>query len=147
MQPKEIIYFGAPGMGMELHFSLDSDDTDKKVSLFKCVIHAGARMPVPHYHESFDETVYGLKGTVTYTIDGKEVKLGPGDCAFVPRGVVHSFQNRTDETIEFLAFISPGIFGSQYFKDLAAVVNAGGPPDLNMMKTVMLNHGLVPVLN
>jgi hypothetical protein len=48
--------------------------------------------------------------------------------------------------IEFLAFATPGVFGADYFKEIAAVVNAGGPPDLAKIGEVMRNHGLVPVV-
>jgi len=33
--------------------------------------------------------------------------------------------------------------GAQYFKDVAAVVNAGGPPDKATLVTVMSKYGLV----
>jgi quercetin dioxygenase-like cupin family protein len=142
-QNKEIIKFG----GMEIHFSLDANDTNNQLTLFKCVIHANTRMPAPHYHEHFDEVVYGLKGTVTYTVDGKLIEIGPGDSCFIRRGIVHGFENKTNETIEFLVCATPGVFGLDYFKDIAEVVNAGGPPDLVKLREVMRRHGLVPVVS
>jgi|SRR5665213_515538 len=141
-QQKEIIKFG----GMEVHFCLDTNDTKGQLTMFKCVISAGAKIAAAHYHENFDETVYGLKGIATYTIDGKIVEIGPGDSVFIPRGTVHAFANKSNETIEFLCTANPGIFGSDYFKDIADVINAGGPPDMAKLKLVMLNHGLVPVM-
>jgi hypothetical protein len=45
-----------------------------------------------------------------------------------------------------LAVITPGVLGPDYFNDLAALVNAGGPPDIEKVKAVMTKHGLVPVL-
>ncbi len=36
--------------------------------------------------------------------------------------------------------------GPDYFKDIAEIINAGGPPDMAKLKGVMLNHGLVPVV-
>jgi len=38
---------------------------------------------------------------------------------------------------------SPDI-GAQYFRDVAAVVNAGGPPDKAALASVMARYGLVP---
>ena len=40
---------------------------------------------------------------------------------------------------------NPGVFGPDYFKDIADIINAGGPPDMARLKETMLNHGLVPV--
>jgi quercetin dioxygenase-like cupin family protein len=141
MTYKEVIKFG----GLEVHFCLDAQDTRGANTLFKCVISAGAKIAAAHYHESFDETVYGLKGIATYTVDGKTIELGPGDSLYIPRGTVHAFANKTDETIEFLCCCSPALLGPDYFKDIAEVINAGGPPDLAKLKEVMLHHGLVPV--
>ena len=142
MKSKEIIKFG----GMEIHFCLEAGDTNKQLTMFKCVIASGAKIAAPHYHENFDETVYGLKGIATYTVDDKTMEIGPGDSLFIPRGAVHAFANKTDETIEFLCYTSPGVFGPDYFHDIASVINAGGPPDMVKLKEVMLSHGLVPVV-
>jgi quercetin dioxygenase-like cupin family protein len=141
MRNKEVIKFG----GMEVHFCLDATDTKGSLTMFKCVIEAGAKMAAPHYHENFDETVYSLKGTATYNVDGKTIELNPGDSLFIPRGAVHSFANKSNETIEFLCVANPGVFGPDFFKDVAEVINAGTPPDMAKLKQAMLNHGLVPV--
>ena len=142
MKHTEIIRIGN---GLEIHYFLDENETNRQLTLFKCVVHPGAKVPVPHYHENFDETVFGLKGVGNFTVDGKTIELKVGDAVFISRGTVHGFVNRTDETIEFLCFASPGVFGPDYFKDIAGIINAGGPPDMTKMKEIMLNYGLVPV--
>lgn len=141
MKNKEIIKFG----GMEIHFCLDANDTKGSLTMFKCVISPGAKIAAAHYHENFDETVYGLKGIATYSVDGRTIELNPGDSLFIPRGAVHSFANKTNESIEFLCVANPGVFGPDFFKDMAEIINVGGPPDLEKVKKAMLHHGLVPV--
>ena len=42
-----------------------------------------------------------------------------------------------------LITLSPDI-GAQYFEDVAAVINAGGPPDKVALVAVMKRYGLVP---
>ena len=142
MKNKDVIKFG----GMEVHFCLDATDTGNQITMFKCVISSGAKIAAPHYHKSFDETVYCLKGTVSYTVDGKAIELNPGDSLFIPRGAVHAFANKSNETIEFICVINPGLMGPDYFYDIAAIINAGGPPDMMKLKDAMLSHGLVPVV-
>jgi hypothetical protein len=44
-----------------------------------------------------------------------------------------------------LSTLTPGSIGKTYFEEMAAVVNAGGPPDMARVKEVMQRHGLVPV--
>ena len=131
--------------GLEVHFGLDSAETNNQMSMFKCVVHPGAKMGVPHYHEHFDEAVYGLKGIVTYTVNGKTIELGAGDSLFVPRGAVHAFINLHSDTAEFMCATTPAAIGAGYFREVAAVFNAGGPPDVAKLEKILADHGLVPV--
>ena len=61
-----------------------------------------------------------------------------------PRGTVHGFSNPFNGLARALIILSPDI-GVQYFRDIAAVVNAGGPPNMAAMMAVMTRYGLVPV--
>jgi len=45
-----------------------------------------------------------------------------------------------------LAIATPALIGPDYFKETAAIVNAGGPPDIERIKAVMAKHGLVAVM-
>ena len=130
--------------GLELIFLQDKHGTNGGIDLFTTAVQPKAGMPIPHYHESWDETVYGLTGATTWTIDGKDVVVGPGASAFIPRGVVHGFGNRTDETATFLSILSPGVLGPEYFQETADLVNSG-KADRQAMQNLMLRHGLVPV--
>ena len=39
--------------------------------MFEFTVPAGAKVPVPHSHRHYDETIYGVAGVVTFTVDGK----------------------------------------------------------------------------
>jgi quercetin dioxygenase-like cupin family protein len=114
-----------------------------EMGVFELTVPAGARVPPPHSHTNNEECVYGLAGTLRYFVDGVVRDLAPGDCMFSPRGAVHSFSNPHQETARVLIMISPDI-GAQYFRDVGAVVNAGGPPDVSKLMAVMSRYGLVP---
>jgi uncharacterized cupin superfamily protein len=103
-------------------------------------------MPAPHSHDGFEETVYGLEGTTSYTIDGEQVEIGRGDAVCVKRGSVHGFVNSGTTDAKFLAIASPGVFGSSFFRDIGGVLaeSAGGPPDRDAIGEVMRRHGLTP---
>jgi hypothetical protein len=60
-----------------------------------------------------------------------------------PKGTVHAFSNPFDGVARALITLSPDI-GAQYFKDVAAVAHAGGPPDKAALVAVMGRYGLVP---
>ena len=57
---------------------------------------------------------------------------------------VHAFDNRHDRDAKFLAIATPGVFGPAYFREIAAVLGAGGPPDPAAVADVMRRHGLTP---
>jgi len=103
-------------------------------------------VPVAHSHDAYEETLYGLEGELTLTVDGVQTELGPGAVLVIPRGAVHHFDNTHDADVKTLAIVSPGILGPEYFRDIAAVVDAaaGSPPDLAAIGAVMTRHGLTP---
>jgi quercetin dioxygenase-like cupin family protein len=114
------------------------------VSVFECDVPANARMPAPHSHDDFDETVYGLDGVTTFTLGERRTDVNPGEALFIPRRVTHGFTNGGDIDARFLAVISPGLLGSSYFRDVADVLTGGGPPDIEKIGEVMRRHGLTP---
>jgi quercetin dioxygenase-like cupin family protein len=135
----EIINLGS----LKLRFLQNKDDTAGSLDMFEMTLQPNARMPIPHYHESWDETIYGLTGTTSWRVDGVDIDLAPGETFFIKRGIVHGFTNRTSEPATCLCTLSPGVIGPQYFKDMAALL-ASGAPDLARMKETMLRYGLIP---
>lgn len=129
-----------------INFLLEASDTNGSAAMFEFTVPAGARVPVPHYHENFDETIYGLGGVMTFTVDGKTIDITPGETCFIPRGAVHGFNNLKQEDATALAVITPALLGPIYFKEVAEIINAGGPPDLEKLKLIMAKHGLIPAM-
>ena len=129
---------------IEIKFLLEAVDTTGALAMFEFTVPVGAKVPVPHYHKAYDETIYGVEGVVTFTVEGKSVDIGPGQTCFIPRGAVHGFNNLKPTAVKALAVITPALLGPDFFKEAAAIVNAGGPPDVEKLKAVLLKHGLVP---
>jgi quercetin dioxygenase-like cupin family protein len=127
-------------------FSVDAEMSNGSATVSRCDVIAGAGIPVAHSHDAFEETIYGLEGTTTFTVDGEAVEVGPGDTLCIKRGQVHMFM-AADADASFLAIATPGVFGPDYFLEIAAVIAAAadGPPDPQAMAAVMLRHGLTPV--
>jgi quercetin dioxygenase-like cupin family protein len=136
----ETISFG----GLELRFLQSKDETDGSLDLFEMTLQPEARMPVPHYHDRWDETVYGLAGVTTWRVDGNDVRVGPGQSVFIKRGIVHGFRNDTQQPAICLCILSPGVLGPAYFRDMLQLLSSGSP-DLAKMKETMVRYGLVPV--
>jgi quercetin dioxygenase-like cupin family protein len=128
-----------------IDFLLETADSNGSLAMFEFTVPAGAKVPLPHYHEHYDETIYGLEGVITFTIEGKPVDIAQGESYFIPRGVVHGFNNFSTENSKAIAVITPALLGPNFFKECAQIVNSDGPPDLEKLKMVMTRHGLVPV--
>ena len=138
----DTITVGALGV----RFLVESDDSNGTASVFECYVPADSRMPAPHSHDGFEETIYGLEGATTWTIGGETVEIGPGEAVCVPRGRIHGFENHGSVDAKFLAIATPAVFGPSYFREIGEVLaaSAGGPPDLGAIGAVMRRHGLAP---
>ena len=131
---------------LTIRFLVEGKDSGGSVSVFELTVPPGAKVPVAHSHDAYEETIYGLHGTVTFTLAGQPIDIGPGQALCIPRGVVHRFDNHSSAEAKGIAILTPGILGPDYFHEIAAVVKAavGGPPDPAAIAAVMLRHGLTP---
>ena len=131
---------------LAIRFLLEGRDSAGSVAMFEFDVSPGAKVPVAHSHDAYEETIYGLDGVLTFTVDGQKCDVGPGDVLCIPRGAVHRFDNLHSTDAKMLAVITPGILSPNYFREVAAVIHsaAGGPPDPKAIAAVMLRHGLTP---
>ena len=132
---------------MAIRFLVEGEGSAGSVAVFEFVVPAGAKVAAAHSHDGYEETIYGLAGLLTWTIEGTPIEVGPGEALCIPRGAVHQFDNRAGLDAKALAIVTPGILGPDYFQDVAAVVAAAaGPPDPAAIGAVMRKHGLTPVV-
>src|SRR5262245_44697616 len=138
----EMIQVGA----LRVRFLVESAESNGSASVFECFVPANSKMPAPHSHDAFEETIYGLEGTTTWTADGRTLEIRPGDAFCVPRGAVHGFENHGTEDARFLAISTPGVMTPNYFREIHDVLAStpGGPPDVARLAEVMRRHGLTP---
>ena len=129
-----------------IRFLLEAAETNGSVAIFEFTVPVRAKVPLPHSHKHYDETVYGVAGVITFTVDGKVVDIGPGESLFIPRGAVHGFNNLKQTDAKALAVVTPALIGPAFFEETAAIVNAGGPPDVEKLKAVLAKHGLVAAM-
>ena len=131
---------------MTIRFLLEGEQSDGSVAMFEFDVPAGSRIAAPHSHDGYEETIYGLEGTLVWTIEGEAHEVGAGEVICIPRGAVHHFANSGDVDAKALAIVTPGILGPAYFREVAAILDAAtaGPPDLAAIADVMRRHGLTP---
>lgn len=129
---------------MAIRFLVEGEESGGSVAVFEFDVPAGAKVPAGHSHDGYEETIYGLEGVSTWTVDGNPHQVGAGDAICIRRGVVHRFDNETDADAKFLVLVTPGVLGPDYFREVGAVLAGGGPPDLARIHDVMRKHGLTP---
>jgi quercetin dioxygenase-like cupin family protein len=129
-----------------VRFLLEGEASGGSIAVFEFDVLAGSKVPVAHSHDGYEETIYGLDGVLTWTVEGTPIDVGHGEVLCIPRGAVHHFDNTRDTDARALAIVTPGILGPDYFRELAAILDAAtsGPPDLAAIATVMRRHGLTP---
>jgi quercetin dioxygenase-like cupin family protein len=132
---------------LAVRFLITGDDATGSVALFELTVPAAQRLAGPaHSHDRYEETIYGIEGVLTWTVDGTPIEVGPGQALCVPRGAVHRFDNHGNQDAKALCAITPAAIGPQFFRESAEVINAaaGGPPDRAKMAEIMRRHGLTP---
>jgi quercetin dioxygenase-like cupin family protein len=141
----ETIEFGP----LVVRFLLTGDHSTGSVAAFELIVRGGQRLPAPaHSHDHYEETIYGLDGVLTWTLDGRPIDVGPGQALCIPRGAIHRFENLGSQDAKALCVITPAAIGPQYFREAFEVMKAaaGGPPDRVKTAEIMRRHGLTPAL-
>ena len=127
---------------LEIHY-LQSAGGGCEMGSFLLVVPPGSNVPPPHSHPGNEELIYVLEGTLRYTVDGVTRDLEPGESMGTPRGSVHGFSNPHAKVARALVINTPDI-GAGYFRDVAGLARAGGPPDRARLLEIMRRYGLVP---
>ena len=130
--------------GLAIRFLIEARESAGSVAVFEFDVPANTKVAAGHSHDGYEETIYGLEGVLTWTIEGTPTDVGPGEALCIPRGAVHRFDNTRDIDAKALAIVTPGLLGPDYFREVAAILDAaaGGPPDFAALGEVMRRHGL-----
>jgi quercetin dioxygenase-like cupin family protein len=129
---------------LAIRFLVEGEESGGSVAVFEFDVPAGAKVAAGHSHDGYEETIYGLEGVLTWTVEGTPTDVRPGEALCIPRGAVHQFDNTGDVDAKALAIVTPGILGPDYFREVGAILDAaaGGPPDFAALGQVMRRHGL-----
>jgi mannose-6-phosphate isomerase-like protein (cupin superfamily) len=132
---------------LTVRFLLTGDHSTGSIAAFELMVPSAQRLLAPaHSHDHYEETIYGIDGVLTWTVDGKQINVGPGQALCIPRGAIHRFDNAGSLDAKALCVITPAAIGPSYFRESAEAINAsaGGPPDRAKLAEIMRRHGLTP---
>jgi quercetin dioxygenase-like cupin family protein len=133
---------------LTVRFVVTGENSSGSVAAFEVIVPGGQRLAGPaHSHDQFEETIYGVEGVLTWTVEGQQIDVGPGQALCIPRGAVHRFDNNGLQDVKAFCVSTPGKLGPQYFREVAEVIKAtpGSPPDRAKIAEIMLRYGLTPV--
>ena len=132
---------------LTVRFLITGENSSGTIAAFEVAVPRAQRLAAPaHSHDHYEETIYGVDGVLSWTVDGKQIDVGPGQALCIPRGAIHRFDNNGVQDARALCVITPAAIGPQYFREAAEVINAaaGSPPDRAKMAEIMRRHGLTP---
>src|SRR5919109_2603151 len=106
---------------------LRSEESGGAVSVIASVASAGFPGPPLHLHD-FDEAFFVIDGELTFQLEDRLFTAGPGELAFAPRNVPHTYANRSGAPARFVLVCTPAGF-ERYFARMAAEREGVDPPD------------------
>ncbi len=79
---------------LTVRFLLTGDSSTGSIAAFELAVPGSQRLSAPaHSHDHYEETIYGIDGVLTWTVDGKQIDVGPRQALCIPRGAIHRFDN------------------------------------------------------
>jgi quercetin dioxygenase-like cupin family protein len=116
-------------------FKLFGTDTGGGFSALEHRLDPGTLAAPVHTHRNEDEYSYVLEGEITALVGDELIHAPAGTLVCKPRNIPHTFWNQGSTPARLLEIISPAGF-ERYFDELAEVLGAGGPPDIERIQSL-----------
>ena len=127
--------------GLGVVFKLSGADTGGAFAVVEHPIQRGALAGSPHTHGNEDGASLVLAGEIGVQTGNEVFRATPGTYVVKPRGVPHTFWNAGSGPARIQEIIAPAGF-EEDFREVAAVLSAGGPPDLAELAEITARYGL-----
>ena len=70
---------------LTVRFLLTADNSSGSIAAFELTVPGAQRLLAPaHSHDHYEETIYGIDGVLTWTVDGRQIEVGPGQALCIP---------------------------------------------------------------
>lgn len=125
-------------LGDKMTMKLTGKDTEGQYVLIEENNEPGIGIP-PHVHEHEDEIFRVIEGQLEVTVADMKTVLGPGDTAFCPRGIPHSWRVVGNERAKVDLNIFPAGL-EEMFKELDQLPE--GPPDMGEVTRICGEYGV-----
>src|SRR5215216_6318417 len=79
---------------MAIRFLVEGEQSAGSVAVFEFDVPAGAKVAAAHSHDGYQETIYGLEGVLSWTIDNTTTDVSPGEARSEERRVGKECRSR-----------------------------------------------------
>ena len=127
-------------MGGRFDLKVSGKDTGGDLCVFDTVRSSKGGPPL-HRHYSQDEWFYIIRGEFLVQVGDDLIRLKPGDSAFAPRRIPHSFAMTSDGEGQMLVLFQPAGSMEAFFREMSRLgkeVSAGQ----QLPKSVWEEHGM-----
>jgi len=90
--------------GAAIQILIGPADGASNFSTRRFTLAPGGRIP-RHRHDTIEHEQVMLSGSMVIGLDDREVEVGTGDVIFIPAGVAHWYENRSDEAVAFICVV------------------------------------------
>jgi len=125
------------------HFSLkvSSRDTGGDLCIYDTV-REQKRGPALHRHYFQDEWFYVIRGEFLVRVGDDLVRLQPGDSAFAPRKIPHTFALTSDGTGQMLVLFQPAGSMEDFFKQMSKLGREIPKNQETTLQQLWADHGM-----
>jgi mannose-6-phosphate isomerase-like protein (cupin superfamily) len=101
-------------------------DSDGAFVEMEFVLPSGCVPPPPHVHPHQVEDYEVLAGRFDVVVEGRWRTLAPGDSVSVPLGALHTFRNRSGETVRVRNWHRPAMRFEEFIERTCRTLQAAG---------------------
>jgi quercetin dioxygenase-like cupin family protein len=88
---------------LAVRFLVTGENSSGSVAAFELSVPGAQRLAAPaHSHDHYEETIYGIDGVLTWTVNGMQIDVGPGQTLCIARGAIHRFDNNGSKDVKVL---------------------------------------------
>jgi len=128
-------------MGGSFDLKVSSRDTNGELCIYDTV--RGTKGgPALHYHHSQDEWFYVTRGEFLVRVGDDTVKLQPGDSAFAPRKIPHTFAMISEGEGQMLVLFQPAGSMEDFFLQMSKLGKDIPKNMENDLKRLFAAHGM-----
>lgn len=106
------------GATSEIVLLADGADTQARLTINRAALEIGSPGAPAHTHEHTSEALFVIDGALDVLVGAEIQRLGPGDLAVIPPGVVHAFAPSSGSRADLLAVFTPGQGRFAYYRRL-----------------------------